>query len=175
MTVYPDTFAPQVKWIPCVEKRRQSVLKDIVMYMMYYEFASRWLGTGVCPHLRRVVRTMVQHDSRKSDLSIVFHVRFSILLPLSNWRTHYVCWHIEANAPGPAQRFRPMVHGPRPHGPDWAMEFFGSNLHGGLFESLRVCPNSLILICTLIHTNPTFARSSIWDLDIADQNIPVTL
>ena len=91
MTVYPDTFAPQVKWIPCVEKRRQSVLKDIVMYMMYYEFASRWLGTGVCPHLRRVVRTMVQHDSRKSDLSIVFHVRFSILLPLSNWRTHYVC------------------------------------------------------------------------------------
>ena len=157
-------FSLQVNWIPYVEKRRQSVLKDIVMC---YEFASRWLGTGVCSHLRRAVRTMVQHDSRKSDLSIVFHVRFSVLVPLSSWRTHYVCWHIEANAPGPVQGFRPMVHGPRPHGPDWAMEFFGSNLHEGLFESLRVCRNS-----PLVHTNTSFAQSSIWDLDIPDQSIP---
>ena len=30
----------------------------------------------------------------------------------------------EASA-GPSQGFGPMVHGPRPHGPDWAMECFG--------------------------------------------------
>lgn len=133
---------------------------------MCYEFASRWLGTGVCSHLRRAVRTMVQHDARKSDLSIVFHVRFSVLVPLSSWRTHYVCWHIEANAPGPVQGFRPMVHGPRPHGPDWAMEFFGSNLHEGLFESLRVCRNSPLVtspyqyyICPIIYLRSRYTGS----------------
>lgn len=114
-------------------------------------FASRWLGTGVCSHLRRVVR---QGNGSAS------------LVPLSNWRTHYVCWHIEANAPGPTQGFRPMVHGPRPHGPDWAMEFFGSNLHEGLFESLRVCRNSPLVtspyqyyICPIIYLRSRYTGS----------------